>query len=177
MQDADLFLELAGIAGVFVGFGALIAARSDGPTDPQEVAPMRMVVAMGMMAIVAGLAPVALDRYDLTEHEVWASSSALVLASWLALLIVNIRTPEYRQGWKAEISAQGARGVDLAGWIEWAVFAIYMATSLLIPTAIVLGLVPELEAGLYFTAAVLILLGAGWALLGLVYAQRHPEAV
>ena len=27
MQDADLFLELAGIAGVFVGFGALIAVR------------------------------------------------------------------------------------------------------------------------------------------------------
>ena len=25
MQDADLFLSLAGIAGVFVGFGALIS--------------------------------------------------------------------------------------------------------------------------------------------------------
>ena len=28
MQDADLFLELAGIAGVFVGFGALIESGS-----------------------------------------------------------------------------------------------------------------------------------------------------
>ena len=39
MQDADLFMELAGIAGVFVGFGALIASgvavratRSRSPT-------------------------------------------------------------------------------------------------------------------------------------------------
>ncbi len=33
MQDADLFMELAGIAGVFVGFGALIAVRSGGASD------------------------------------------------------------------------------------------------------------------------------------------------
>ena len=44
MQDADLFLELAGIAGVFVGFAALIAVRSGGPSEPLEVAPMRMMV-------------------------------------------------------------------------------------------------------------------------------------
>ena len=31
MQDADLFLSLVGIAGVFVGFGALISVRSGGP--------------------------------------------------------------------------------------------------------------------------------------------------
>ena len=33
MQDADLFMGLTGIAGVFVGFGALIAVRSGGPTE------------------------------------------------------------------------------------------------------------------------------------------------
>ena len=54
MQDADLFVGLAGIAGVFVGFAALIAVRSGGPTDPLEVAPMRMIVSMAMLTIVAG---------------------------------------------------------------------------------------------------------------------------
>jgi hypothetical protein len=44
----------------------------------------------------------------------------------------------------------------------------------LAPIIIVLGVVPDLEAALYFTYVVLILLGAGWILLGLVFAQRLP---
>jgi hypothetical protein len=40
---------------------------------------MRMVVSMAMLTIVAALAPVTLGRYDLTDHQVWALSSALAL--------------------------------------------------------------------------------------------------
>jgi hypothetical protein len=47
MQDADLFMELAGIAGVFVDFGALIAVRGGGPSDTFEIAWMRGVVSIG----------------------------------------------------------------------------------------------------------------------------------
>jgi hypothetical protein len=53
------------------------------------------------------------------------------------------------------------------------VFALYMIVSLLIPIIIVLGVAPDLEAAVYFTVVVLILLGAGWTLLGLVFAQRR----
>lgn len=52
MQDTELFMELAGIAGVFVGFGALIAVRSGGASEPQKVSPVRVTVAMGVMAII-----------------------------------------------------------------------------------------------------------------------------
>lgn len=114
MQDADLFMGLAGIAGVFVGFAALIAVRSGGPSDPLEVAPMRMVVSLGMLTIVAALAPVALGRYDLTDHQVWALSSALALVGWLLMGAVSARTPEYRAGWAMSISA--ARLLLTAGW-------------------------------------------------------------
>ena len=41
MQDAELFLSLAGIAGVFVGFGALISVRSGGPSGAYEVSYIR----------------------------------------------------------------------------------------------------------------------------------------
>ncbi len=41
MQDADLFLSLAGIAGVFVGFGALMSVRSGGPRVADEVSSIR----------------------------------------------------------------------------------------------------------------------------------------
>ena len=58
MQDPDLFMELAAIAGVFVGFGALIAVRSGATTDVFEVAWMRGVVSIGLLAVLAALAPV-----------------------------------------------------------------------------------------------------------------------
>jgi hypothetical protein len=52
---------------------------------------------------------------------------------------------------------------------------LYVLAALITPVVIVLGPVPELEAALYFAAVVLILLGAGWFLLDLVFAQR-PRA-
>jgi len=173
MQDADLFIGLAGIAGVFVGFGALIAARSGGPSEATELAPMRMVVMMGMMAVVAALVPVTLARYDLTGHQVWALSSAVVFLSWFVMFATNARTPEYRESW-ATMSAPARTGrPGAAAVVEGVVFVIYLLASLLTPIVIVLGLAPDLEAALYFTAAVLILLGAGWSLLGLVYMPRR----
>lgn len=50
MQDADLFLELAAIAGVFVGFGALIAVRSS-DAGPDEVGMMRGVMSALMLFV------------------------------------------------------------------------------------------------------------------------------
>ena len=173
MQDADLFMGLAGIAGVFVGFGALIAVRSGGPSEPLEVAPMRMMVSMAMLTIVAALAPVTLGRYDLTDHQVWALSSALALVGFVLIPAVSARTPEYRVAWSMSTAASR---LTLGDVIYWAAFALYMVVLLVAPIIIMLGVAPELEAALYFTYVVLILLGAGWALLGLVFAQRLPAS-
>jgi hypothetical protein len=173
MQDADLFLSLAGIAGVFVGFAALIAVRSGGPSDPLEVAPMRMMVSMAMLTIVAALAPVTLGRYDLTDHQVWALSSALILAGWFLIVVVSSRTPEYRAGWATSIAETRLALSDIIGW---AFYVLYLTVSLLAPIIIALGMAPELEAALYFTVVVLFLLGAGWILLALVFAQRRPAS-
>jgi len=58
MQDADLLLSLAEIAGVFVGFAALISIRSDSTSEAYEVTYVRAVVSFGLMVVVAAL-PVA----------------------------------------------------------------------------------------------------------------------
>jgi hypothetical protein len=173
MQDADLFLGLAGIAGVFVGFGALIAVRSGGPTEPQEVTPVRGIVSMGMLAVLAALDPVTLARFDLTEHQVWGLSSALMLLGWFAIMLALVRTPEYKPNAVAMLEADRARPRWLVV-IEGVVWGLYVLAALITPVVIILGLVPELEAALYFAAVVLILLGAGWFLLVLVFAQRPP---
>jgi hypothetical protein len=174
MQDADLFIGLAGIAGVFVGFGALIAVRSGGPSDALEVAPMRVVVTMGMIAVIAALAPVSLARYGPTAHELWALSSVMVLVSLLVLMAVSVRTPEYRESWATSTAPLRTRGFRAVEAVEGAAYMLYMIAMVLAPIVIVLGVAPDLEAALYFTVVVLIMLGAGWSLLGLVYAQRSP---
>ena len=176
MQDADLFLSLAGIAGVFVGFGALISVRSGGPSEPREVAPMRAVVSMGMLAVIAGLAPVALDRYDLSEHQVWALSSALALVGLVVMFAAMVRTPEYRTGWRAEIEHDWTARSRWLVVAEGVAYVVFMIALVLTPIIIMLGVAPDLEAALYFTYVVLILLGAAWTLPGLVFSQRRPAS-
>jgi hypothetical protein len=165
MQDAELFLSLAGIAGVFVGFGALIAVRSGGASDAHEVAYMRAVVWMGLMAVVAALAPVTIGRYRLTEHEVWALSSVLVFVGYFGMVAFATRMPEITAAQASR--SRTYRMVEDVGTLLWAI-----ATIVALGT-IVLGLVPELEAALYFTVVVLIMLGAGFTLLELVFSQRR----
>jgi hypothetical protein len=168
MQDADLFMELAGIAGVFVGFGALIAVRSGGASDAFETTYVRFVVWLGMLTVVAALAPVTLGPYGLGEHEVWVLSCAILVAAYLAMGIVNVRMPE-------------SRAVDAASSRTHKIAENGMSVLLGIPTLIaviliVLGLRPELEAALYRTVVVLVPLGAGGTLLELVYSQRSATA-
>ena len=105
MQDTELLLSLAEIAGVFVGFAALISVRSGGASDPHEVVYMRAVVWMGLMTIVAALTPVTLGRYALAEHQVWALSSVLVLVAWGVMFVSMAGTPEYKTAWTAELEA------------------------------------------------------------------------
>ena len=167
MQDADLFLSLAGIAGVFVGFGALISTRSGGTSDAHEVAYMRAVVWMGLMAVVAALAPVTLGRYGLTEHQVWVVSSVLVLVGTWGMIAISNLMPEV----KAD-RAVASRTFQLA---ELAFSLLFAIPLIIAPVVIVLGLLPELEAALYFTVVVLLMLMAGGSLLELVYTQRRPQ--
>lgn len=172
MQDTDLLLSLAEIAGVFVGFGALIAVRSGGATEVAEVAYMRAVVSMGMLTVVAAIAPVVLDRYGFSGHQLWAISAVLALVGWFVLVVAMARTPEYRANMAAEFRAD--RGPWWLVAVQAVAWLLFVAASLLAPTVIALGLQPQLDRALYVTVVLLILFGAAWSLLSLVYSQRRP---
>ncbi|MDQ1323601.1 MAG: hypothetical protein QG587_936 [Chloroflexota bacterium] len=167
MQDTELFLGLAGIAGVFVGFGALIAVRSGGASDAFETTYMRIVVWLGMLTVVAALVPLTLSPYGLGEHEVWVLSCVSLVAAYLGMGIVNLRMPEARA-----VDAALSRTHKIA---EHAMSVLLGIPTLIAVILIVLGLRPELEAALYRTVVVLLLLGAGGTLLELVYSQRRPQ--
>lgn len=172
MPGTEGFLELAGIGGVFVGFAALIAVRSGTPSTA-EVGYMRGVVTIGMLSIVAALAPVAVGRYGLTEHDVWALSSGIALAGGVILFGAMARTPEYRMNWKSEVQEARTATGSARRWMAViaAAYVLYMLTVALAPIVILSGVVPEFEGAMFFTVVVLLLLGAGWALLYLVYSK------
>jgi len=176
MQNPELFIHLAEIAGVFVGFGALIAVRSGGASGPLEVGFTRSMVTMGVLVVVAGLAPVTLGFFDLADHEIWALSSILFLVGLVVMGTAILRTSEYR----ANVTAWGeaARTPSPSRWItvgETAATVLSMVAMVLIPVVILVGVAPDLEAGLYFALVALVLLNAAWLLLDLVYQRPLPE--
>jgi hypothetical protein len=168
MSDTELLIPLAEIAGVFVGFGALIAVRSGGPSDPHEVTYLRSVVTLGVWVVIVAIAPVIVGRYGVTGHELWLVCGLLGLVLYLGLWIVNERTTESR-----ELGAAYSRA-QLVG-----VMALNLPFNILVIAAlalVVLGLFPDQEPALYLTAVGLVLSYGALMLLFLALSQRRVAA-
>jgi len=167
MQDADLLVALAGIAGVFVGFGALISIRGGGATEPHEVAYVRMVVWMGLMVIVTSLVPVVISRYGLTGHALWLPCSLLFVVLFWGMNLVNERIDAERRSIVAGIGLKARIRLEVPAAFLW----VPMHIALIL---VVLGLFPDLESALYVTAVVSFLFMDGLILLYLVHSQGRP---
>jgi Flp pilus assembly protein protease CpaA len=167
MQDTELFLSMAEIAGVFVGFGALISVRGGGASGAVEVTGIRWVVSIAIWVVVAALAPVIISRYDLAGHELWVVCGLLALVLWFGVWAVNRRTPEMWEADKAYTRAQ------IAGQVAaYSLLAVPMIGALIV---VVLGLFPDQEQALYLTAVGLGLFLGALTLLMLVFSQRRPQ--
>lgn len=172
MQDAELFLSLAEIAGVFVGFGALIAVRSSGPTEAGDVTGIRWVMSNAIWVVIVALAPIIIGTYGLTAHDLWLVSSLLALVLLTVIVIVNGRAPENL----AELAAARA-SVPLATRV--AVYAptiwLPLASLVLALALVVLGPFPDREQALYVTAVGLGLFMGAMGLFGMVFLPRRPQ--
>ncbi len=170
MQDADLFMELAGIAGVFVGFGALIAVRGGGPDENWGIASIGMVVVGGAQVIVLALAPVAIGRFAIPAHVVWVSCSVLFLVVfWVLGEVLDRLFPErmaVRTAWPIQ-----------ARWRLEVLALVVLVPMHLALVAILLGVAPDADAALYFGALVLLLLmDVAMLLYVVVSGGRRPSA-
>jgi len=163
MPDTELFLSLAEIAGVFVGFGALIALRSSGPGDPIDVLMIGMVVWFAIAVVIIALAPVAVSGFGVTGHTLWLACSVIALLVFYAGDEVVVRISRERRAFMAAAPIRRRWKGELAGgvvtWIP--------ATVALV--LVILGVLPEQEGALYFLAAALILLLAALLLLMAVF--------
>jgi hypothetical protein len=169
MLDVDLFLSLAEIAGVFVGFGALISMRSGGASEAYEVTYIRGVVWMGVVVVVAAIAPVVISGFGVTGHGLWVACSVCVVALFWGMRIMTIRTPEHRSIEAPMSRAETAREVLL--------MLLFEVPWLIALILVVLGLFPGQEPALYLAAVVLILFEAAYFLVSLVFSQGRPAAV
>ena len=172
MQDTELFMGLAGIAGVFVGFGALIAVRAGGANDAHEVTYIRAVVTVAIWVVIAALAPIIINSYGLTGHELWLVSSLLMLVLYVAMIAVYGRTPENR----AEIDYVRTTANLTTSFLQVvAMFWLPTAGLVLALVLVVLGLFTSQEQALYLTGVGLGLFMSAMALLFVVFSQRRLQ--
>lgn len=170
MQDVDLFISLAEIAGVFVGFGALIAVRSRGELGSREVSELRWVMSTAIWVVIAALGPIFVSRYGVTGHEIWLACSLLALVLLVIMIVVNGRAPENLE----EIAATFAttprsQVVAVAAPTFW----LPLAGLVLALVLVALGAFPDKEQALYLTAVGLGLLMSALSLFVAVFWQRR----
>ncbi len=163
MPETDLLLSLAEIAGVFLGFGALISIRSASTSEAYELTYIRSVVEMGTQVVVVALVPVALSHYGITGHTVWLVSSLAFLAVFWGMFAMDLRVPETRA-----IAAATT-------WTRRAVSALLYVPIQIALVIVVLGLFPDQEPALYLTAVGLLLVLAASFLLSLAYSFGRPQ--
>lgn len=162
-QDMDLFVALAEIAGVFVGFGALISVTRRGAIDATGSAQIRLVVTMGLVVMVAALIPVGIGRYGVTGHALWSWSSITFLVLIWVSITASMRVPRNR----ALLIAQAR-----ANPIGVVFFFVFLEIPIQVPLVLaVLGSYPALEPAFYTTALVLNLFEAAFVLTQLVFSQ------
>ena len=172
MQDVELFIHSAEIAGVFVGFGALIAIRSGATMAAHEINAIRWVMAAGIWVVIVALAPTFIASYGLGGRALWLISGVLALTLLAIILVVFARTPENR----AEVQAN-------VGRIPWRVIVLVIGTSFWLPLVslvlalvlVILGLFPAQQEALYLSAVGFGLLMSALGLFVGVFWQERPE--
>ncbi len=169
MQDTELFLSLAEIAGVFVGFGALIAIRGGGTMRTFEITDLRWVMSTAIWVVIAALVPVFVNGYGVTGHELWLACSVLALALYAVIFFVNGLAPESLEERAATFaSTRRARVFAVAVPTVW----LPVACLVLALVLVVLGVAPDREQPLYLTAVGLGLLMSALGLFVAVFYQR-----
>ena len=101
-DDINSLFAIAEIAGVFIGFAALVTIVSSRGTDEprhEDTFKLANVVIINVMIITAALVPVVLNRYGLAPSAVWRISSGfLFVANLLQIVFLSRTTQGYAAG-------------------------------------------------------------------------------
>lgn len=162
-QDFSLLITIAQIAGVFVGFGALISVTGKSGIDASQLGQIRAVVTIGLVVIVAALIPVGLGRYGVTGHTLWSLCSLVFLVLSWSVTLYSLKRQENRQ-----LTFTRAKANPIMALFFWILLEVPMQLPLILA---VIGIYPALEPAFYITALVLNVFQAAFVLAQFVYSQ------
>lgn len=153
----DLLAALAGIAGIFVGFGALVVLAEDHEATKHELHMVRAVVAIGVLTLVGALIPLGLSGFDLGARALWGWSSA----AFFGLIWFSLLHPTNRP-----VIVTMIRTDLRAALFFWLV----LEPPIQIPLVLVIfGVSPRFAPALYTVAVVINLLQCAQTLVQVVY--------
>jgi hypothetical protein len=147
--DNVLFIAIAEIAGVFVGFGALISVTRRSEVEPAQLGAIRAVVTAGLTVIEG--------------RTLWFTSSLAFLGLSWAVIGLSVRAPSSRR-----LLASLAKEQPLSSLFFWLVLELPIQVPLILA---VLGLFRDLDPAFYVTALAFNLFEAAFVLAQFVYSQ------
>jgi hypothetical protein len=162
-QDIELFIAIAEIAGVFVGFGALISLTRKNAIDFPQLGRLRGVVSIALVVIVAALIPVGISRYGVTGHVLWLTCSIIFLFLVWTQIFVSLRKSEYR-----ELLTKQTLDSPITSMFFWILLEAPIHISLILA---IIGIYPDLEPAFYTTALLFHLFEAAFLLVQIVNYQ------
>ena len=165
--DSGLFIAIAEIAGVFVGFGALISVTRRDEIEAAQLARIRGLVTVGLMMIIVALIPVGFDLYGVIDHNLWFMSSLIFFSLNWVVIILSFRDPVNR-----ELMSAQTRTNPIISVLFWLLLEVPLQLPLILT---ILGLYPHLEPAFYTTALLFSLFEGAFALVQLVYSQEGPQ--
>lgn len=154
--NVELFVGLAGIAGVFVGFGALISFSRPTEMADRQLVQIRAVVAIGLLAMLASLVPIGLNSLGLEGRSLWVVSSVSFLVMLWTVGVRGLLREENR----AQFAAWN-RDRPVVFRSFWLLIELPMHVLLIL---VILPVLQDLDQGLY-TVAILLQLAEGASVL------------
>jgi hypothetical protein len=160
VQNIEIFIGIAHIAGIFVGFEALISA-----THQKEVERIRGLVTVGLTTIIASLLPIGLGSYGFSGHILWFLSSLIYFCLDWTVIILSLRKSEIR-----ELLRNERKRHPIMAILFWLLFEVPLQIPLIL---VIIGLFPDLEQAFYITALLFNLFSAAYVLSQIVYTKAN----
>lgn len=143
--DASLYLAVAQIAGIFVGFGGIIGSLGDFRLRTDAAKLLQSVVSLSLGAMTAALIPATLIQFHLDSQILWQlSSAAFLLLLWVGGTCVVVFDAEYRQWFREHF-----RRAPLFAMLFWIGLEVPIQISLFLA---LFNVVPEWSEGFVVTA-------------------------
>ena len=159
-ETITFMFVLAQIAGIFIGFGALISVSKNLAATEKEAGDLAAIVYIGIMVVVGALIPILLDRYGLNPDLSFKVGAIVFLL----------------MAWGAAIANRAAIFDAIKTKPVGAIFFWTQEALVQIPLFLILaGTFSHLTEAFYLTALVISTFEAAQMLVGLVFAKSEVE--